>query len=338
MVKIRKNIVLAPYTTFRIGGPANFFAEVKSVRDLTEALDFSKKKKLPHFILGGGSNILMPDKGINGLVIKIDIKGLGLQERKGYVLLSVGAGERWDKIVAAAVRRNLGGVENLSLIPGTVGGAVYQNIGAYGSELKDVLKDVEILDTESGRIKRLSSYQCNFRYRSSIFQQPGGKKYIILRATLRLFNDSAPKIVYPDLIKYFRDKRPNIAEVRKAVVTIRRSKLVYPTGKKGSAGSFFKNPVVTIPNYQKIITNYPDIRGRDIGNGRIKLSGGQLIEKAGWKGKRFNNVGISQKHALVLVNYGKGKADDILKLALLIQNSVKSKFGVSLKPEVQIIA
>ena len=333
-MKIRKNVKLAKYTTFHVGGPAKFFVEVGSVKELREAVDFAKSNKLKIFILGGGNNVLLADNGIDGLVLKINIGGIKF---KGD-LITVGAGEKWDGVVAKAVSKGLGGIENLSLIPGTIGGAVYQNIGAYGAELKDTLNSVEVFDTNSQVIKKLSNKECLFDYRDSIFQQPRGSKYIILGANLRLSKNHEPNLKYPDLIKYFGDKNPTLKEIRKAVIKIRRSKLVYPNKSIGTAGSFFKNPVISLAQFKKVSNKYPDIKGREIGVNQIKLFAGQLVEKAGWRGRRLGSVGVSEKHAMVLVNYKGGKASDIIKLSKLIQKSVKSKFGVDLEPEVKLMA
>ena len=333
-MRIRKNIKLAKYTTFHIGGPAEFFVEVGNAEELKEAVDFAKKNKLKLFILGGGSNVLLPDKGINGLVLKMNIRGIKFQDN----LVSVGAGEKWDGVVVKAVARGFGGIENLSLIPGTVGGAVYQNIGAYGAELKDALDSVEVFDINSKSIKKLSSKKCHFGYRQSIFQQPEGSKYIILKANLKLSKSHVPNIKYPDLVKYFEGKKLSLSEIRKAVIKIRKSKLVYPTDSIGTAGSFFKNPVIPLRQFNKIIKQYLDIKGRETSEGKIKLYAGQLVEIAGWKGKRLKNVGTSSKHSMVLVSYKGGKASDIVKLSELLIQAVKDKFGVDLEPEVKIMA
>ena len=333
-MKIQRNIQLAKYTTFHVGGPAKFFAEVNSVDELKKAVDFSRKKNLTIFVLGGGSNILLPDKGIDGLVLKVNIREIIFQDN----VVSVGAGERWDKVVARAVQKNLSGIENLSLIPGTVGGAVYQNIGAYGVELKDVLKSVEVFNKKTKEVKKLSVQECNLKYRNSIFQSPQGSRYIILKAVLKLSKNSVSEITYHDLIKYFEDRdNPTIQDVRSAVIKIRKSKLDYPTAGIGTAGSFFKNPVITIANYRQLVVKYPDIKGQNMDNKLVKLSAGQLIEKLGWKGKRIKNAGVSHKHALVLISYGGATSKDLIELSRLIQKSVKDKFGIKLEPEVKII-
>lgn len=331
-MKIRKNIKLAKYTTFHVGGPAEFFAEVKNVDELKEAVSFARKNKLKIFVLGGGSNVLISDKGIDGLVLKINIKEVRISGTDIYA----GAGEEWDKVVARAVSRGLGGIENLSLIPGTVGGAVYQNIGAYGAEIKDVLEFVDVFDVKLGEVFKLSTQECQFEYRTSVFQKPEGGNYIILGASLKLSRNPTPNTKYPDLIKYFEGNKPLVKEIRNAVIKIRRSKLVYPSRNTGTVGSFFKNPITSISNFQFLISKYPDLKGRET-KGQIKLSAGQLIELAGCKGRKIKNVGVSEKHALVLVSYPGAKSENILKLAELIQKAVKTKFGVQLEPEVKIM-
>ncbi len=333
---IERNKLLAPLTTFRIGGRAKFFVEAKSIDDVRDAVQFAKKNDLRIFILGGGSNVLISDKGFDGLVIKISMKGLKFSDTEDSVILSTGAGEIWDDVVGKAVRRNLGGIENLSLIPGTAGAALYQNIGAYGVELKDSFENANVLDIKSGKIKMLLKKDCELGYRDSVFQHKEGKKYVILSVRLRLSKEPKPNIYYPDLIKYFENKKLSIAEVRKAVIKIRRAKLVYPD-ELGTAGSFFKNPTVPISSFKVLISEYPDIRGRDLGNGLVKLSAAQLIEKAGWKGHRSGNVGVSDKHALVLVSYNRGKAVEIVQLSDKISKDIKTKFRVALEPEVRII-
>ena len=280
----------------------------------------------------------MSDKGFGGVVIKIALKGIKFLDKGNRVLLSAGAGEIWDDVVAKAVGKNLGGIENLSLIPGTAGAALYQNIGAYGSELKDVFESAEVFDVKSGRVRRLFKKDCKFGYRDTVFQHKEGDDYVILSVNLVLAEDAKPRIVYPDLIKYFADKNPTIAEVRKAVIKIRKAKLVYPGKKLGTAGSFFKNPVISISLFNKLLNKYPDIKGRKNNSGLIKLYAAQLIEKAGWKGQRLGKVGISEKHALVLVNYGGGKAKEIFNLARKVTNNVYAKFGVKLEPEVKVIS
>jgi len=333
MFRVFKNRVLKRYNTFHTGGKTAFFAEINSTHDLKKAIDFANKNRVGIFILGGGSNILLPDKKINKLVLKINIKGIAIKNNK----ILAGAGETWDLVVSKAVSKKLGGIENLSLIPGTVGGAVYQNIGAYGVELKDVLESVKVFDIRTGSIRNLLNKECQFNYRDSVFQHQEGSSYLIVEAIIKLNRKLTFNLGYPGLASYFYKKSPDIQQVRGAVIRIRKSKLVYPTKNVGTVGSFFKNPVIKVKDYRLLAANHPDIKGRDIGHNLIKLSAGQLIEKAGWKGKRMGNVGVSSKHALVLVSYKGSTTKDIIKLSKTIQKEVKNKFNVRLEPEVKII-
>ncbi|MEK7076506.1 MAG: UDP-N-acetylmuramate dehydrogenase [Patescibacteria group bacterium] len=335
-MEIRENVILAPYTTFRIGGPARYFCEVTSIEDLKRALQFSKENNLHFFILGLGSNILVSDKGFGGLVIKMGIKGLEFKEGNEGSIMSAGAGENWDEVIAASVERGHSGIENLSLIPGTAGAAVYQNIGAYGVELKDVLESAKVLDIGSGEIKTYSNKDCKFGYRNSVFKTNKKQDLIILKINLRLLKNNEPNLNYPDLAKMFEGKKPSALEVRNAVIEIRKNKLPYPA-EVGNAGSFFKNPTIKTSNFQFLISKHPDLKGFDQGDGTVKLSAAELIEKCGWKGKTRGNVGVSGKHALVLVNYGKGTEEEILDLAKEIKNVVRDQFGMELEPEVEVV-
>lgn len=332
-LKIKKNVRLAKYTSFHIGGTAEFFAEIKSIQELKKAINYAEDKKINIFILGGGSNILLPDNHIDMLVLKMNIRGITLKDN----IIHAGAGEVWDKVVANAVSKNLNGIENLSLIPGSVGGAVYQNIGAYGAELKDTLKFVDVFDTKLRTIKKISKNECGFGYRTSMFQRQEGRKYIILGASLKLRRDLKFNLKYPDLINYFSKKTPKVKDIRQAIIRIRKSKLVYPTKSIGTVGSFFKNPIISQSKFKKINSKFPDIKGRKVDKNMVKLFAGQLIEKAGWKNKRIGKVGVSPKHALVLISYNGAKARDIRKLSKKIQNSVKNMFNIYLEPEIKIL-
>jgi len=304
------------------------------VKELAEAIKFKQDNRLSCFVLGGGSNILVSDGGFDGLVIKMDIHGINCINTKAGFRVYAGAGEMWDDVVSKSVEMNAGGLENLSLIPGTVGGAVYQNIGAYGVELKDVLASVSAYDIETGNIIRLSNKECGFEYRSSIFKK--NKNLIILETELLLLKNNKPNLSYPDIQKRFGGLKPTINEVRQAVIEIRRNKLPYPE-EAGNAGSFFKNPVIPISNYQLLISKFPDLKGRDLGDGSVKLSAAQLIEKCGFKGRKKGNVGVSDKHALVLVNYSNGTAKELTDLAETVKEAVEAQFSVKLEAEVEQI-
>src|SRR3989344_7170327 len=292
-IQIKLNIPLASYTTFRIGGNARFFVEVGNEDGLAEAAEFAKNNKLSVFMLGGGSNILISDEGFKGLVIKINIRGITSVYTPAGWRIKAGAGEMWDDVVSKAVKLGAGGIENLSLIPGTVGGAVYQNIGAYGAEFKDILISVKAYDAKTDNVIELSNKECGFEYRHSIFK--GNKNLIILEAELLLLKDNKSNLSYPDLQKQFIGTEPTIGEVRQAVINIRLNNLPYPP-LTANAGSFFKNPLITIANFENLRRNHTDLKGHESGNGFIKLSAAQLIEKAGLKSRRVANVSVSKKH------------------------------------------
>ena len=319
--------------------------------ELAEAAQFADDNKLAIFVLGGGSNVLVSDEGFDGLVIRMNIRGLWINDFASRlstgVVLRVGAGEMWDDVVVKTVELGGGGIENLSLIPGTVGGAVYQNIGAYGTELKDVLTSVRVYDVKNDKIIELSNKECGLEYRSSIFKK--NKDLIVLEAELWLSKESKPNLSYPDLQKRFNGLKPTINEIRQAVIEIRLDKIPYPLNimphfleNKGhlliaNAGSFFKNPTIEISKFESLTSKYPDIKGRQTSEGLVKLSAAQLIEKCGFKGKKVGNVGISEKHALVLVNYGNGTSKELIDLAETVKEAVEPKFGVKLKAEVEKI-
>jgi UDP-N-acetylmuramate dehydrogenase len=335
MLRVMTNVRLAPLTTFRLGGPARILARVRSVAELEEAFDLARKRGLATFVLGGGSNVLFADAGFEGLVIKVDLRGVGFAQHGDEVVLTAGAGETWDDLVREAVKRKLGGVENLSLIPGSMGGAVYQNIGAYGAELKDVVASVQAFSVKTMQVRTLASAECRFAYRNSAFQHE--PDLIALSATLRLSRFARPRLSYPDLQRHFVGNRePSLWQVRRAVIKIRKGKFPY-AGRLGNAGSFFKNPVLTDTQIEALHERYPDLKSFPFGAGCVKVPAAQLIEKAGWKGRRFGNVGVSEKHSLVLVHYGHGTSSELLDLARRIVEDVEKKFGITLQPEVRII-
>jgi UDP-N-acetylmuramate dehydrogenase len=335
VLRVKTNVPLAPLTTFRLGGRARLVARVRSVEELEEAFDLGRKRCLATFVLGGGSNVLFADAGFNGLVIKVDVRRVEFAQRGDAVLLTAGAGETWDEVVREAVKRNLGGIENLSLIPGSMGGAVYQNIGAYGAELKDVLKGVRTFNVKARQVKTMTNAECRFAYRNSVFQHE--PDLIVLSAVLRLSRFARPQLAYPDLQRHFGGKpEPSLGQVRRAVIKIRKGKFPYAE-RLGNAGSFFKNPVLTTTELEALRERYPDLKSFPFGAGCVKLAAAQLIEKAGWKGRRFGNVGVSDRHSLVLVHYGQGTSSELLNLAGRIVGDVEKKFGITLQPEVRIV-
>ena len=335
MLRINTSVPLAPLTTFRLGGPARFLARARSAEELGEAFDLGRQKCLATFVLGGGSNVVFADAGFDGLVIKVDLRGREFVDGVDSVLLRAAAGETWDDLVRDAVKRRLGGIENLSLIPGAMGGAVYQNIGAYGAELKGVLKSVQAFDTKTGQVRTMTNAECWFGYRDSVFQHE--PELTVISATLRLSRGAKPQLAYPDLQRRFAGKpEPSLCQVRRAVIKIRKGKFPYAEG-LGNAGSFFKNPVLTARQFEGLLQRHPDLKSFPVGDGRVKVPAAQLIEKAGWKGRRFGNVGVSERHSLVLVHYGRGTSSELLDLARRIVGDVEKRFGITLPPEVRIV-
>lgn len=336
-----KNINLKPFNTFGIDAIASAFIRITSVQDIQQLIRDGELKRQPTLILGGGSNMLFTQNP-EGLVIKNDIKGIEVvKEMTDHILLQVGAGETWHDVVLHCVERNWGGIENLSLIPGTAGAAPMQNIGAYGVEIKDVLECVTAIHVETGDIHTFSNTQCKFGYRESIFKHEVRGEYIISSITLRLtktnhhFNASYGAI--KDTLKAFDHHELSIKAISDAVIHIRKSKLPDPAV-IGNAGSFFKNPSIPEAEYASLKKSYPQIPGFTGEHPQsIKVPAAWLIEQCGWKGKRFDKIGVNPLQPLVLVNYGGGDGKKIWELALQIQASVKEKFNVQLSPEVNII-
>ena len=340
---IQENSPLAPLTTLQVGGAARYFAEADSEEAVRDAVQFAKSRHLPLFILGGGSNLVVADSGWPGLALKIAIGGVSRQPANGTGLFSVGAGVNWDDFVAYAVASNCAGVECLSGIPGSVGGTPVQNVGAYGQEVSETIDSVHALDVQQDRIAVLPNEACNFRYRTSIFNTTGRGRYIILQVTYRLKQDGAPSLKYADLQKHFSTwtTRPSLSEVREAVCQIRRGKgmLIVPGDDDcRSAGSFFKNPVLSESQFQDLrrraeaqgleIPSYPALAAQR------KISAAWLVEHSGFsKGYRLGPARISQKHALALVNSGHASAADIVRLKEQVQNRVQERWGIMLDPE-----
>ena len=356
---IQENVPLAPLTTLQVGGAARFFAELRREDEAREAMQFAKRRELPLFVLGGGSNLVVADSGWPGLVLKIAIGGIASPTTNdttgNAVLFSVGAGVNWDDFVAQAVAQNCAGVECLSGIPGSVGGTPVQNVGAYGQEVADTIESVRVLDLEQDRIVVLPKPACGFRYRASIFNSTERGRYIILRVNYRLHRGGAPSLKYADLQRHFAGRvkesfserpaekatSPSLAETRAAVREIRRSKgmLIVPGDEDcRSAGSFFKNPVLSEAQFQELaaraaskaleIPSYPAL------DAQKKVSAAWLVEHAGFsKGYAAGAAGISNKHALALINRGNAKASDIVELKDEIQRGVQEAWGILLEPE-----
>lgn len=344
MVSIRQQVSLLPYNTFHIEAVSERFAEVRTVEEL-QFLIHSGELQHGYMVIGGGSNLLLT-QDVKGLVIKNSIKGVEATNAQGTtVLVRAGAGENWHQLVQWCIARQYAGIENLSLIPGQVGAAPMQNIGAYGVELKDVFHSLEAVDAQSGELVSFTKEDCAFGYRESVFKNRLKGRYIIVSVTLSLTNLAAPnagytcRTDYGDIQKTLQQMgvtNPDIHSVSKAVIAIRSSKLPDPD-ELGNAGSFFKNPVVEDTVYHQLIEAYPDLPGYLQPDGRYKLAAGWLIEKCGWKGKVVGQTGAHAKQALVLVNYGHATGAEIWALAKTIQESVYQTFGVLIEPEVNVI-
>ncbi|MCD9018388.1 UDP-N-acetylmuramate dehydrogenase [Fulvivirgaceae bacterium QH1ED-6-2] len=339
-IHVQQNIDLSPYNTFGIQASAKAFTTVHSVSEvqaLIQSPAFIQQKVL---LLGGGSNLLLT-QDFDGLVVKIEIMGKEIvRETDDQVVLKVGAGENWHALVLYCVERGWGGVENLSLIPGTAGAAPMQNIGAYGTEMKDVIVEVEAVEIRTANVHTFSNEACAFGYRDSIFKQQAKGLYIITAITLALTKrDHALNISYGavrETITALGYAEPSVKAISDAVIHIRRSKLPDPAV-IGNAGSFFKNPTIPAAHYAALQQHYPSAPGYPAEEGMVKVPAGWLIEQCGWKGKRTGNIGVHQHQALVLVNYGGGKGNDLWQLALQIQHSVKEKFNIDIHPEVNVV-
>lgn len=337
-MNIKENVSLKDFSSFKIGGNAKYFFIAKSKEDVVRAFEFSELKKIQVFILGEGSNTLIGDKGFNGLVLKINIKGIEWNNLKNETSVIVGAGENWDNLVKLSVEKNLFGLENLSSIPGSVGAAPVQNIGAYGAEIKDVLNWVEVFDTKNKTFKIISKEKCKFGYRDSIFKKAVGKKFVITRVSLTLKNKGVLNLDYKDIKEYFNlknVKKPTIKELREAVVGIRKRK--FPDLKvHGTAGSFFKNPIVSKKKFEELKKKYPEIPSYNISDNKIKIPLAWVIDKiCNLKGYREGNVGVFSKQAIVLVNYGGATSKEVEKVYQKIKKTVKQKTGINIEMEVR---
>ncbi len=338
---IQRDVLLSSHTTFKIGGPCRYFVVATSTEDIISAINLAREERIPWMVLGEGSNILVADSGFNGVVICCKLRGVSWNERgEGVVECVMSAGEHWDTVVEQSVERGLSGFENLSAIPGTVGAAPVQNIGAYGREIKDVLAWVDVLDTRTCTERRLSADECQLSYRMSLFKKPEGAQYIVLRVACVLRRDVAPDSSYADVRAWCGVRgivTPTIADVRRAVVDIRRNKLP-DLSVCGTAGSFFKNPVVSFDEYERVRATFPTVVAHDAPEGKKKISAAWLLDVVcGYKGVRVGDAGVHERQSLVLVNYGNATAKDIMSLAHAMQLCVKKNTHIDLVPEVVMI-
>ena len=343
---IHRSVPLAPLTTFGLGGPARFFAEIAETSDLANALRWAKERNLPVFILGGGSNLVVADAGFPGLVLHMRTRGLRWTQAGSEVCVEAQAGEAWDDVVAEAVLRGAAGIECLSGIPGSAGAAPVQNIGAYGQEAAEAIRGVRVLDRDMLATRDLAPGECGFGYRTSLFKREPGR-FVILSITLGLVADGRPALRYAELSSAFLgNAEPSLADVRQTVLALRRKKSMLcdeedPNGH--SAGSFFTNPIVA-PEFAAQIAQRAvaagcaqdpsDMPHFALADGQVKLAAGWLIEHAGLsKGFRMGPVGISSRHALALVHHGGGTTADLLRLALHVRAAVLDRFAIELSPE-----
>ena len=342
---ISENISLKPYNTFGIDVSAHYFSTFNSVEELKLLLkDF---KNVPLLILGGGSNVLLT-QNFDGLVLRNEIKGIEIvSETENEIIVKSGAGEIWHEFVLYCIENGFSGVENLSLIPGSVGASPMQNIGAYGVEIKQVFEKLEAFEIETGEIHTFNNEDCEFGYRESVFKRKLKGKYIITQVYFKLSKSSNLNTTYGAIETELKSKgilNPTIKDVSEAVIAIRRSKLPDPA-EIGNAGSFFKNPVVEESIYNQIKSKYPDAPAYPAGQGKVKMPAGWLIEQAGWKGKMISKTevnrevkyGVHKNQALVLVNYKGASGQEIFDLSSQILESINAQFGVELEREVNII-
>ncbi|NGP86804.1 UDP-N-acetylmuramate dehydrogenase [Fodinibius halophilus] len=337
---VDSNVDLQPYNTLHISAVAQHFAAIKTPSHLKEVLNHPRAKENNLLVLGGGSNMLFTGD-FNGLVLHIEIEGREVvKETQDNIWLKVGAGENWHQTVRYCVEQGWGGIENLSLIPGTVGAAPIQNIGAYGVELEEVFEELEAVNLVSGEKQRFNKADCQFGYRDSIFKNELKGQVIVTEVVLKLSKKPELNTSY-GAIQTELEKReiskPTIKDISDIVIDIRNSKLPDPK-EIGNAGSFFKNPIVDRSIFDQIKENYPQAPGYDMGNDKIKVPAGWLIEEAGWKGKAVGNTGTYRQQALVIVNHGGATGQEILALAKMIQASVAKEFKIDLVPEVNIIS
>jgi len=344
---VQENTPLAPLTTLGIGGNARYFVEARGEEAVLDAVEFSSTHDCPLMILGGGSNLLVSDAGFPGLVLQVRIEGLSQKDASDGCVMRAGSGVDWDAVVAQSVERGLFGVECLSGIPGWVGGTPVQNVGAYGQEVSEVISGVRVYDRQETTIRELSGTECDFSYRSSVFNTTARGRYIVLAVEYELKRTGRPKTDYPDLRRYFDGAPdPNLAEVRDAIRKIRAGKAMLRVEGDpdcASAGSFFKNPILNEAAYRAVLglahksgvlPADEDIPYFKLADGLAKVSAAWLIEHSGFaKGASDGPVGLSNKHALAVINRGGAQAKDVVRFAGDVLSSVEDRFGVRLATE-----
>jgi len=337
-LSIKQNVSLADHTTLHVGGVADYFVEVTTKAELKSALQYANAKALPSFVLGGGSNVLFPDEGFRGLVIKNAVRGLVVSKQDGEITVEVGAGENWDEFVSQMCEQGYWGLENLSAIPGTVGATPIQNVGAYGVEVSGLIAHVRAMHKTTLEEKVFTNAECQFAYRDSYFKSPAGKDWVVLTVTFALSTKAIstkarPSLHYADLHSLQGQAVLTPNKVRDAVITIRSQK--FPDWSEvGTAGSFFKNPIISNEQYQELQKYHPDIPAHQTSDGGQKLALGWILDKVcGLKGYCVNDVCLYQKQALVLVNKGKS-AEAISLFAQQVADTVFEKTKIKIEMEV----
>jgi UDP-N-acetylmuramate dehydrogenase len=352
--EITRDEPLKPFTTFKVGGPARFFANAATHDDFHQALRFARDQRLPVFVLGGGSNILMSDDGFPGLVIHPVPRGITIETAEhGKVILRVEAGEAWDDVAHRAVAEGFWGIENLSHIPGQAGAAIVQNIGAYGQQISDVFSSATVMEISTGKVVKLSARNCGFGYRQSIFNTSAKNQFIILQLELALARHGKPNLTYPDVRNFFIDRevdQPAIHQVRSAIIRIRDHKFPFPSEEKGgNAGSFFKNLVLSREDFRTLRHNVQlnfstaesdrleEIRKRSAPGGPVKVPTALLIEICGLKGHCVGGARVNLAQPLVLLNSGGATARDVLRLAGFVRRTVHARTGMAIALEPELV-
>ena len=331
---IRNNEPMKQYTTLQVGGDAQYFVDVDSEASLDEAVGYAHTNNLPVTVIGGGSNVLISEKGIQGLVIHMAIADLQTEVTEDKVLVTASAGMLLDEVIGHTTEHGYWGLENLSHIPGTIGAAPVQNVGAYGVEVQDIIESVRVYNIEERRFEMLMVPECDFGYRDSVFKKSEGEKYIVAAVTFRLTTEATPKLSYKDLKNRFTDTQPTLLEIRQAVIEIRAGK--FPDWKTvGTAGSFFKNPVLSRAKFEELATQYPDLPGFYVDDAYVKIPLGWILDKVlHLKGGGNEKVGTYQEQALVLINKGGASAEDITEFADTIVQKVYDVTGIEVQWEV----
>jgi len=338
MLEVKPNYNLQPFNTLAVPATAEFYSACQSVEDIRAALDWSRLQRKPVHILGGGSNVILPQE-LKGLTVQPALKGIEIiREDSEYVFVQVAAGENWHKLVEYCVSRGCFGIENLAYIPGLAGAAPIQNIGAYGVELQDVLYSLTAIEISNGEERQFSAADCEFSYRESVFKKGLANCYFITSIVLRLSRAAQCRAEYPALDQFLLNNslNPTPANVMRAVVSIRKAKLPEPK-EIPNAGSFFKNPVVDLEEYTRLKSRFPNLVSYSVSPQERKLAAAWLIDSLGLKGKNFNGVGVHQDQALVITNPERLPGEKILALAHKISDAVKNKFGISLDIEPRIL-